>query len=165
MFGDVEIDSVDQQTEAWEAIKAAENSDKKSVLDGVTLGLPALIRAEKLQRRAARVGFDWPDISGAFDKCHEELNEISEALDKDDKEEIESEIGDLLFAVVNVARFAGVDAEMALAGCNRRFTDRFQDVECQAASSGINMEESTLAELDAMWEEAKRRERTVKYGS
>lgn len=159
VFGDVKIHTSEQQSEAWEQIKSAEKGDAASALDGVTLALPALVRAQKLQRRAARVGFDWPDISGAIDKCHEELGEIKQALASTDQDAIEAEIGDLLFAVVNVARFATVDAEMALASCNRRFTRRFQDVEQQATDSGKQMQACSLKELDAMWENAKQREK------
>lgn len=159
VFGDAVVGSVDEQSEEWEKIKSAEKGGAASALDGVTLALPSLVRAEKLQRRASRVGFDWPDISGAIDKCHEELDEIKEALPSGDAAAIESEIGDMLFAVVNVARFAAVDAEMALADCNRRFTRRFQSVEAQAVDAGKKLEEFSLQELDSMWEEAKRRER------
>ncbi|MDX1346022.1 MAG: MazG family protein, partial [Sedimenticolaceae bacterium] len=136
--------------------KSAEREHHESALDGVALALPSLMRAEKLQRRAARVGFDWPDISGPLAKCHEEIAEIEQALQQQDQEEVAAEIGDLLFSVVNLARFAGVDPEEALRGSNLRFTRRFQQVESLVEEQGKAMTGMALQELDALWDEAKK---------
>jgi ATP diphosphatase len=156
VFGDATVSSAEEQSRAWEQHKSAEREHHQSALDGVALALPSLMRAEKLQRRAARVGFDWPDISGPLAKCHEEIVEIEQALQQHDQEEIAAEIGDLLFSVVNLARFAGVDPEEALRGCNLRFTRRFQQVESLVEEQGREMSGMSLQELDALWDEAKK---------
>jgi MazG family protein len=114
------------------------------------------MRAGKLQRRAARVGFDWPDISGPLAKCHEEIAEIEQALQQQDQDEVAAEIGDLLFSVVNLSRFAGVDPEEALRGSNLRFTRRFKQVECLVEEQDKEMTAMSLQELDALWNEAKK---------
>jgi len=156
VFGDATVGSAEEQSRAWEQHKSAEREHHQSALDGVALALPSLMRAEKLQRRAARVGFDWPDISGPLAKCHEEIAEIEQALQQQDQEEIAAEIGDLLFSVVNLARFAGVDPEEALRGCNLRFTRRFQQVESLVEAQEKEMTGMSLQELDALWDEAKK---------
>jgi ATP diphosphatase len=156
VFGDATVGSAEEQSRAWEKHKSAEREHHDSALDGVALALPSLMRAEKLQRRAARVGFDWPDISGPLAKCHEEIAEIEQALQQQDQEEIAAEIGDLLFSVVNLARFAMVDPEEALRGSNLRFTKRFQQVESLAEEQGKEMTGMSLQELDALWDEAKK---------
>ena len=156
VFGDATVGSAEEQSRAWEQHKSAEREHHESVLDGVALALPSLMRAEKLQRRAARVGFDWPDISGPLAKCHEEIAEIEQALQQQDQEEVAAEIGDLLFSVVNLARFAGVDPEEALRGSNLRFTRRFQQVESLVEEQGKAMTGMALQELDALWDEAKK---------
>ena len=157
VFGDASIGSAEEQSRAWEEHKSVERAHHDSVLDGVALALPALMRAGKLQRRAARLGFDWPDINGPLAKCHEEIDEIEQALQKQDQNEIESEIGDLLFSVVNLARFAGVDPEEALRRSSLTFTHRFKRVE-QAVKAGRRaMSEMSLEELDVLWDEAKQR--------
>ncbi|MEJ2308994.1 MAG: nucleoside triphosphate pyrophosphohydrolase [Gammaproteobacteria bacterium] len=157
VFGDASIDSAEEQSRAWEQHKSAERAHHDSVLDGVALALPALMRAEKLQRRAARLGFDWPDIGGPLAKCHEEIAEIEQALQKQDQNEIESEIGDLLFSVVNLARFAHVDPEEALRRSSLNFTQRFKHVEQAVKAGGRAMSGMSLEELDALWEKAKQR--------
>jgi MazG family protein len=156
VFGDATVGSAEEQSRAWEQHKSAEREHHQSALDGVALALPSLMRAEKLQRRAARVGFDWPDISGPLVKCHEEIAEIEQALQQQDQEEIAAEIGDLLFSVVNLARFAGTDPEEALRGSNLRFTRRFQQVESLVEEQGREMSGISLQELDALWDEAKK---------
>jgi len=156
VFGEATVGSAEEQSRAWEKHKSAEREHHESALDGVALALPSLMRAEKLQRRAARVGFDWPDISGPLAKCHEEIAEIEQALPQQDQEEIAAEIGDLLFSVVNLARFAGVDPEEALRGCNLRFTRRFQQVESLVEAQEKEMTGMSLQELDALWDEAKK---------
>lgn len=158
IFAEAEIRTADEQSEFWEAQKAKERQEKAhgSVLDGVALALPALTRAEKLQKRAARVGFDWPDIEGAFDKVEEEVEEIKQVLDPPDSDKLKEEIGDLLFAVTNVARKAGIDTEEALKQANHKFIKRFTFIEKTLAEKGRHTEEATLAEMDELWEKAKR---------
>lgn len=156
VFGDAVVGSAEEQSRAWEMHKSAEREHHESVLDGVALALPALMRADKLQKRAARVGFDWPDISGPLAKCHEEIAEIEQALDKNDQDEIEAEIGDLLFSVVNLARFAGVDPEEALRRSSLGFSNRFRHVEGAVKAQQRDMTAMSIDELDALWNEAKK---------
>lgn len=154
VFGEQVIASASAQTDNWENIKQQERADKgrDSVLADVPAALPALMRAEKLQKRAARVGFDWPEVSGVVAKIREELAEAEEALDTD---RFAEEMGDLLFAVVNLARFKGVDAEEAMRQANRKFTRRFQHIE---QSLGKPMAEASLQEMEALWNDAKKLE-------
>lgn len=135
----------------WEQIKAKERAEtgKSSALDGVALALPALLRAQKIQKRAARVGFDWPDKAPVKAKLLEELEEVEQA---ETREHIHEEIGDLLFSAVNLSRHYGVDAEQALADATRKFTNRFNKVERTATS---DMQEMTLDELEELWQKAK----------
>ena len=140
--------------------KAEARSGRSSALDGVALALPALMRARKLQERAARVGFDWPDMASTLAKVDEELDELKDAIgDESGQAELVEEIGDLLFACVNVARRLGIDPEQALRGCNDKFMRRFNHVEDGLAKAGKAPEVSTLEEMDALWEDAKTRER------
>ncbi len=164
VFGDAEVADVEAQTRAWEQHKAAERAARGdgagSALDGVALGLPALLRADKLQRRAARVGFDWSEIDPVHAKVDEELAEVRAELDAGaPRDRVAAEIGDLLFAVVNLARHAGVDAEAALRGTNERFSSRFRHVEAEFAQRDQALRDADLAALDAAWERAKKRER------
>lgn len=162
VFGDESRDkSADQQTRDWETIKAAERAGKeqKGALDGVALGLPALLRALKLQKRAARVGFDWPDVSHVLDKIVEESHELVEARDTLTQDDIEDEFGDLLFVMANLARHMNVEPEAALRRTNAKFTRRFEQVEAKLAARGKRPEESDLAEMDALWDEVKAEEK------
>ncbi|PID36951.1 MAG: nucleoside triphosphate pyrophosphohydrolase [Rhodobacterales bacterium] len=152
VFGDESRDkSAEQQVRDWESIKAQERGNA-GALDGVARGLPALLRAYKLQKRAARVGFDWPDISGVLDKLMEEAREVSEARDP---AHIEEEIGDLLFSMANLSRHMDVDPEAALRAANAKFIRRFGAVEAGLAAKGKRPQDATLAEMDALWEAAK----------
>jgi nucleoside triphosphate diphosphatase len=155
VFADEEIATAAEQSHAWERHKERERRSQQGALDGVALALPALVRAAKLQHRAARVGFDWPDISGPLAKCHEELAEVEEALAQQDRQQVEAEIGDLLFAVVNLARFAGVEAEQALHSSNRRFVARFGYIERRLQQQGEECAEVTLQQLEELWRQAK----------
>lgn len=157
VFGDANIETADAQTENWEKIKAEERKKKKgdSILADVPAALPALMRAEKLQKRAARVGFDWPDTQGVSQKIIEELRETEEAIASGDKEHVQEELGDLLFAVTNLARFHGIDPEDALRQTNVKFTKRFQFIEAALKAKGKKFEESTLDEMEALWQKAK----------
>ena len=162
IFGDESRDkSAAQQIKDWEAIKARERAAKaeKGVLDGVALGLPALTRALKLQNRAARVGFDWPGPEQVLDKIVEETAELVEAKDSGDRAHLVEEFGDLLFVMANLARHLDIDPEEALRGANAKFTRRFGAVESALATQGRRPEESTLAEMDALWDAAKEAER------
>jgi ATP diphosphatase len=140
----------------WETIKAAERSgdEDNSALAGVALALPALLRAQKIQKRAARTGFDWPDQSGAREKIIEELEEVKEATSI---AHVTEEIGDLLFAVVNFARFHKVDAEFALKQASAKFERRFRDMEMSAGDAFAGL---TLDEKEALWQQAKAKEKT-----
>lgn len=155
VYGDASERSSDAQTLAWEEMKAAErgHAGATSALDGVARALPALQRAEKIQRRAARVGFDWPDARGPRAKIDEELAECAAALAGGDKAEIDAEFGDLLFSVVNWARHCGVDPETALRNATARFEARFRSVEAHA---GQPLSSMSLDQLEALWQRAKR---------
>lgn len=145
--------SADQQTQDWERLKAAERAARAETrtLDGVAIGLPALMRAVKLQKRAARVGFDWPDIAQVLDKLAEEAREVAEARDRLSQADMAEEIGDLLFVVANLARHLDIDPEAALRGANLKFTRRFNAIEDELARRGRTPAQSTLAEMDAIW--------------
>lgn len=157
VFGAVEVDGVEAVKENWARLKEAEKEGRgeggKGVLEGVAASLPALARADALQQRAARVGFDWPDLEGVWAKVLEELQEVRAAPDPASRE---SELGDLLFAVVNLARWFHVDAESALRVANARFARRFARLEDSARRAGQSLSELSLEELDALWDAAKR---------
>lgn len=162
VFGDESRDkSAEQQTRDWEAVKATERAAKaqNGVLDGVAVGLPALLRAVKLQKRAARVGFDWPDAGHVLDKITEEAAELREASAHLSADKTEEEFGDLLFVMANLARHMKVDPEQALRRANAKFTHRFQRIEAILAERGKRPEDSDLAEMDALWDQAKAEER------
>jgi ATP diphosphatase len=162
VFGDESRDkSADQQVQDWEKVKAAERAAKGEtrVLDGVALGLPALTRALKLQKRAARVGFDWDAPQAVVAKIAEEAGELAAARAEDDADALEDELGDLLFAVVNLARHLDVDPEAALRRTNAKFTHRFAAVEDALHAEGRTPAEANLEEMEAHWQAAKRAER------
>ncbi|MFD1912441.1 nucleoside triphosphate pyrophosphohydrolase [Halodurantibacterium flavum] len=164
VFADAPRDkSAQDQVADWEAIKAAERAAgaEKGVLDGVALGLPALLRAVKLQKRAARVGFDWPEIGQVLDKVAEETRELTEARQTMDPDALEEEFGDLLFVMANVARHLAIDPEAALRRANAKFTRRFAAIEAALAAEGRRPDQSTLEEMDALWDQAKAAEKSV----
>jgi len=142
---------------SWEGIKAKERETKgyDSLLDDVALALPALMRAEKLQKRAARVGFDWPNLDGVFAKITEETKEVEDAIKIDNQDAIEDEIGDLIFAVTNLARKTSVDPEKALRRTNEKFSERFKFIENQAKAQGRQINDLSLDEMEALWQAAK----------
>jgi len=166
VFGDVDIADAETQTLAWEQhkererhAKAADEQREPSVLDNVPLALPGLMRAMKLQRRAARQGFDWPDITPVLDKIEEELAEVREVLDQGgDRNKLEHEVGDLIFACVNLGRHAGIEPEVAMRGVNRRFEQRFRRVEALARAQNQSLGEMSLEEMDRLWDQAKAEE-------
>lgn len=162
VFGDESRDkSAAQQTADWEKIKAAERGPA-GVLDGVALGLPALVRAVKLQKRAARVGFDWPSTEQVVAKIAEEAAELVEAREVLTKAEVEEEFGDLLFVMANLARHLEVDPEAALRSANAKFTRRFGRIEDWLAEAGKRPADSDLTEMDALWNRAKAEEKAAK---
>lgn len=164
VFGDADYRDEGELRQAWEAHKAEERAargarDRTSQMDGVARALPALIRAEKLQRRAARVGFDWPDARGAFAKTREELDEVEAEMDSADPDRLQDELGDLLFALVNVVRLSGFDAEQSLSRANEKFERRFRAMEALLqAQAGAEMSALSLEALEAAWEAVKRKE-------
>ena len=153
--------SAEQQTRDWEAVKAAERARRGETrtLDGVAIGLPALLRALKLQKRAARVGFDWPQVAQVIDKIAEESRELAEARDSLSADDIEDEMGDLLFVMANLARHLDVDPEAALRRANAKFQRRFEAIEDALARTGKTPGDSTLEEMDALWDAAKMMEK------
>ena len=164
IFGSESRDkSADQQVADWETIKAQERAGKaeRGVLDGVALGLPGLTRALKLQNRAARVGFDWPGPDDVLAKLREECDELVEARDSGDQAHLTEEFGDLLFVMANLARHLKIDPEEALRAANAKFTRRFRSIEAALAAQGRRPEDSDLAEMDALWDQAKAAERQV----
>ena len=168
VFSDANIEDADAQTRAWEEHKRREREEKAlqkgetpSILDGVAMGYPALLRAFKLQKRAARVGFDWPEAEPVIDKLQEEMAElaaeITHAAEKGgNKGRIEAELGDILFAYANLARFLDVDPEAALRGANRRFETRFRRIEELLAEQGASMSDQPIEALEKLWQQAKR---------
>ena len=151
VFGDEQVCSAEEQTRNWEDIKARERGADASALAGVAARLPPLVRAAKLQRRAARVGFDWPDPGGAFEKLEEECSELLEASAEGHAASVDHELGDLLFTCVNLARHLSVDPEQALMRANLRFEARFRDME----STQQDLSALTIDELEALWVKAK----------
>ncbi len=156
VFGDESREkSSEQQIEDWEAIKASERGEPASVLDGVAVNLPALTRAVKLQNRAARVGFDWPETEHVLEKIKEESAELVEARDTLSQLEVEEEFGDLMFVMANLGRHLGVSPEEALRKANAKFTRRFNMIEDELRSMGKSPQRSSLKEMDALWDAAK----------
>ena len=165
VFGDVQVDGSAAVLRNWEAIKRTEKKSAdgapRSALDGVPAALPALARAQRMQSKASRSGFDWPDVAGVEAKLTEEQAELAAARQAGDDEAVRHEAGDLLFSVVNLCRFLKVDSEEALQEASNRFNRRFREVERRAAADSRDMRHCTLAELDVYWEAAKTAERTV----
>jgi len=158
VFGDVKADTTDEVLTNWDNIKRQTKHQKTTTesMLSVPRELPALMRSTKIQSKAAKVGFDWDNIDGALEKVDEETKEVRDALKNGTKEDISEELGDLLFAVVNVTRFAKVDAEEALTAATDKFLNRFSLVEKKAAEKGIDMKSSSLEELDKLWDEVKK---------
>ncbi len=154
IFGDLKVDSAEEVKQNWERIKLKEG--KRSLLDGVPRALPALVKAYRLQEKTAQVGFEWDSPQQVWDKVQEELRELQEAVQTGDQEAIHNEYGDVLFALVNYARFIGVDPEAALESVNRRFKERFEYIEQHAPKP---LHEMSLDEMDQLWKEAKQHEK------
>jgi MazG family protein len=171
VFGDVTARTAGEVLKKWEQLKAEERLAKggapesakaDSILDGVSPGLPGLVEAHQLSRRAANVGFDWSSAEGILEKIEEETRELRETLRDADSARREDEIGDLLFTAVNLARFLGLDPEIALKQANRKFKGRFQAMEREAATSGRALGDRSAGELDALWTAAKVRQRETR---
>ena len=168
VFAGIKVKDAKEQTKEWEKLKqqerkakAGNNSVELSHLDDVSRTLPSLMRAEKLQKRAAREGFDWPDVSGVMAKVYEELNEVQQELDAEVQEQtkLEDEIGDLFFSCINLSRHAGVDAEHSLRKANLKFERRFRELEKKANTQGLKMHEMKPDELENLWDEVKTEEK------
>ncbi|MDD4686565.1 MAG: nucleoside triphosphate pyrophosphohydrolase [Candidatus Cloacimonetes bacterium] len=153
VFGDVQVEDAESVKMNWERIKKKEKKERKSVLDGIPRSLPALIQAQRIQEKAASVGFDWPELKQVMAKIEEEYEELHEALAAEDRAAIEEELGDYIFSIVNLARKLGIDAEAALKAATRKFYRRFRHVEAQYSEDKIH--EASLEELDFHWESAK----------
>jgi len=153
IYGDVKVENEEEVKQNWENIKLKEG--KKSVLEGVPNSLPALVKANRVQEKVAGVGFDWEHPEQVFEKLKEELAELQVEIDSNNADKIESEFGDVLFSMVNYARFLNVNPENALERTNKKFIKRFQYLEGKAKESGKTLKEMTLAEMDIFWEEAK----------
>jgi MazG family protein len=155
VFGDVNVAESAQVVQLWEQIKRREKGEALSVMDNLPPGFPALLRAQQAQKKAARVGFDWDEPSDVLDKVAEEIEELHEAVSRPDGNNIEEELGDLLFSMVNLARKLGVDAESSLAGATRKFIRRFRAVEAEIVAGGRTIEQASAAEMNALWDRNK----------
>lgn len=167
VFGEVDAKTAEDVLRNWEGYKQTERAAKateaagkpaESILAHVPKGLPALLRAQRLQEKAARVGFDWPDPLQVLDKVEEEVRELREAMTASDAKHSHEELGDLLFSIVNLSRFIKADAETALGDTSEKFRRRFEYIEAKAHESGRDLEQMTLEEMDALWNEAKTKE-------
>jgi MazG family protein len=167
VFGDETAGTAEEVIKNWETIKAKEKEQKlksrtpeqRSLLEGIPSKLPAIHEAHQISSRAARVGFDWPDIDGIFDKLQEEVRELKEVIsaegDQNRRERLEDEIGDLLFVIVNISRYLKIDSESALKRANRKFKSRFQYMEGELAKQGKTLDQTRLEEMEALWQKAK----------
>lgn len=162
VFGSVDVANAEEVLQNWDAIKKTEKQGEgeapKSIVSGIPRHLPALQKAHQIQKRAARAGFDWEHIDDVFDKLHEEIDELKEAIGRDHEADIRDELGDLLFSAVNVSRFLGHNPEELLNHNIKKFVRRFQSVEGKVHASGKEFKEYTLDELDVFWDEAKKEE-------
>src|SRR5215813_4950397 len=167
VFGSETASTPEEVIKNWEAIKAQEKAEKlknrtpeqRSLLEGIPSKLPAIHEAHQISSRAARVGFDWPDVNGIFDKLQEEVRELKEVISSSGSEEkrdrLEDEIGDMLFVIVNIARYLKIDSESALKRANRKFKSRFQFMESQLAKQGRTLDTTSLTEMESLWQKAK----------
>lgn len=162
IFGDVEVNNAREVEQNWEQLKLKEKDGNKSVLSGVPDSLPALVKANRIQDKARGVGFDWEEKQQVWGKVHEELQELEVELNSGDTDKMEQEFGDLLFSLINAGRLYGINPENALERTNRKFISRFNYLESQTISLGRNLKEMTLAEMDLIWDEAKRIERETR---
>jgi MazG family protein len=156
VFGDVKVTGASQVEENWEQLKIRENNGYKPVLSGVPASLPAIVKANRIQEKVRGVGFDWENREQIWDKVLEEINELREEIQKRNTETIESELGDVLFSIINASRLYGIDPEAALEKTNRKFIKRFNYLEKETLTKGISLKEMSLDEMNVIWEEAKK---------
>lgn len=159
VFGEAKAENAHEVELNWEQLKLREKGGNKSVLAGVPSALPAMIKADRIQEKAANVGFDWDSKEQVWDKVREEIGEFSEAIGNGNQEEMESEMGDLLFSLINAARLYNINPENALEKTNKKFISRFNYLERKAAEKGLNLKEMTLQQMDELWNEAKKQEK------
>lgn len=159
VFGEAKAENAHEVELNWEQLKLREKGGNKSVLAGVPSALPAMIKADRIQEKAANVGFDWDSKEQVWDKVREEIGEFSEAIGNRNQEEMESEMGDLLFSLINAARLYNINPENALEKTNKKFISRFNYLERRAAEKGLNLKEMTLQQMDELWNEAKKQEK------
>ena len=155
IFADAKAETADDVSKNWEQLKLKEKGGNTSVLAGVPSALPALIKAYRIQGKTKGVGFDWDDVSGAWDKLKEEISEFQAEVDNNDRDKMEAEFGDVLFSLINIARHYNINPENALERTNRKFISRFNYLEQQTIKKGINLHDLSLAEMDKYWDEAK----------
>ena len=158
VFGNSKVKNVGEIKANWQDIKMQEEGKRyrnESILDGIPRSLPALLRAEKVTRRASKVGFDWPDMTGVLDKIEEELDEFRKALESGRQNAVKEEIGDILFSLVNLSRFANVDPDGALRSSTKKFTNRFNYIENKLKEQGRTLSDASLEEMDILWEQSK----------
>jgi MazG family protein len=156
VFGDISVSGASEVEENWERLKMRENHSYKPVLSGVPSSLPAIVKANRIQEKVRGVGFDWEEREQIWDKVQEEINELLEEIDKGRTEQIESELGDVFFSLINASRLYGIDPEAALEKTNRKFIKRFNYLEKETLSKGISLHDMSLDEMNVIWEEAKK---------
>lgn len=156
VFGEAEFKTPEEVLNQWDERKKEEGKLSSSILEGIPLALPALLRAYKIQSRVSKVGFDWDNAQGVIEKIKEELKEVEEAVETKEKDRIEEEIGDLLFSIVNLARFLRIDPETALRKTNRKFEKRFKSMEKLVRKKGKSLKDMSLQEMDNLWDEIKK---------
>ena len=159
VFGSTEVGDANEVAQNWEQIKLKEKGGNKTVLAGVPAALPAMIKADRIQEKAANVGFDWEQPRQVWAKVREEVEELSQEIDSMNREQMEEEMGDVLFSIINAARLYKINPENALEKTNKKFISRFNHVESRAKEMGRNLKDMTLAEMDELWDEAKTLER------
>ncbi|MDE6483894.1 MAG: nucleoside triphosphate pyrophosphohydrolase [Duncaniella sp.] len=155
VFGETKVDSTDEVLQNWEQLKLKEKGGNRSVLAGVPKALPAMIKADRIQEKAANVGFDWTSREQVWDKVKEEVDEFAQAVSSGSASDMEEEMGDVLFSIINAARLYHINPENALEKTNRKFISRFNHIERRAAETGTQLKDMTLEQMDALWNEAK----------
>jgi MazG family protein len=156
VFSDVNVDNHDEVSKNWEELKLKENGGNNTVLGGIPVSLPALIKANRIQQKARGVGFDWEVREQVWDKVSEELGELKAEIEKMEEDKMEAEFGDLLFSIINAARLYGINPENALERTNRKFINRFNYLESQTIKKGRSLKDMTLAQMEEIWQEAKK---------